>query len=146
MVEPIINTHFSLGTELSALEELEAGLHTFSERAQLTKRDHYQIRLVLDELVTNSVSYGFVSGVGSGIDIDITLHSDGLCEIVYSDNAPPFDILANPVPPEIRSTKEANYGGFGISLITQMMNEVTYCYEGGKNIVRMNKKLTTDAE
>lgn len=141
MSDPIIKTKFLLGTDLAALKELEAGLKSFGEKARLSQKDHYQLRLTLDELVTNSVSYGFSSGTGSGISIDISLHSNRLCEIVYADDAPPFNILEKPVPSEKRSTEEANFGGFGISLVTQMMNKVTYSYEDGKNIIRLNKQL-----
>lgn len=146
MPETIISTEIILGTDLSALRELEAGLKVFKEKAQISKRDHYQLRLVLDELVTNTVSYGFASGIGSGIRISISLRSEGLCEIVYTDDAPRFDILAQPIPPEKRSSEEAGFGGFGISLVMQMMNEVTYRYKDGKNIIRMNKKLASDNE
>ena len=141
MTDRVIKTLLVLGTELSALEELEAGLESFSEEAQLSTRDHFQIRLALDELVTNSVSYGFVSGAGSGISIYITLHPDRTCEIVYTDDAPRFDPLAQPVPPEKSSTEEAHFGGFGISLVTQMMSEVSYSYENGRNIIKMKKKM-----
>ncbi len=146
MSETIISTEILLGTDLSALKELEAGLSVFGEKAQISKRDQYQLRLVLDELVTNTVSYGFASGVGSGISVSVSLHPDGICEIVYTDDAPRFDILAQPVPPEKRSTEEAGFGGFGISLVVQMMNEVTYRYKDGKNIIRMNKKLAFNNE
>jgi len=144
MADQVIRTQFSLGKDLSALEELEVALETLSDKAHLNPRDHFQIRLALDELVTNSVSYGFASGVGSGITIQITVYPDNRCEIVYTDDAPPFDILANPVPDEKKSTEEANYGGFGIALVIKMMNNVTYCYENGKNTIRIEKQLTAD--
>lgn len=146
MSKAIIITEILLGTDLSALKELETGLNVFGEKAQISKRDHYQLRLVLDELVTNTVSYGFTSKMGSGISITISLQADGLCEIVYTDDAPRFDILANPIPPEKRSTEEAGFGGFGISLVTQIMNDVTYSYKDGRNVILMKKKLASGNE
>lgn len=146
MAEPIIRTTLELGTDLSALKDLEAGLASFKEKTQLSQRDHFQIRLVLDELVTNSVSYGFSKGIGSGIMIEITLLPGNLCEIVYSDNAPRFDPLELKVPLANSSSEEANFGGFGISLVKQMMHEVSYCYENSRNIIRMKKNLAAPGE
>ncbi|MFT5729842.1 MAG: anti-sigma regulatory factor (Ser/Thr protein kinase) [Desulforhopalus sp.] len=144
MPDTIISTEILLGTDLSGLRELEAGLKVFGEKAQISKRDHYQLRLVLDELVTNTVSYGFASGIGSGIRISISLSSDGLCKIIYTDDAPRFDIVAQPVLLEKGSSEEAGFGGFGISLVMQIMDEVTYRYKDSKNIIRMSKKLASD--
>jgi len=146
MPKTIISTEILLGTDLSALKKLEAGLNVFSEKAQISKRDHYQLRLVLDELVTNTVSYGFASKMGTGISITVALQADGLCEIVYTDDAPRFDIQAQPIPPEKRSTEEAGFGGFGISLVMQIMNNVTYSYNDGKNVIRMNKRIASGNE
>lgn len=146
MTDPIIHTQFSLGTDLTALEDLETALEALSKDAHLAPRDHFQIRLALDELVTNSVSYGFSSGFGSEITIKIALYQDNRCEIEYADDAPAFDILTNPVPEEKRGTEEANYGGLGISLVTKVMNEVSYCYKNGKNIIRMKKELTAQED
>lgn len=146
MVEKIIRTTLVLGTELSSLKDLEVGLESFQEKARFSQRDHFHIRLVLDELVTNSVSYGFTTGVGSGITIDIALLPDNHCEIVFTDDAPHFNPLKRPVLPGKSSAEATNFGGFGISLIKQMMDEVSYSYENGRNIIRMKKKLATNDE
>ncbi len=144
MAEPIIRTTILLGTDLSALKDLGAGLDLFQEKARLAKRDHFHIRLALDELVTNSVSYGFSSGVGSGIIIEIALLPNNLCEIIYSDDAPRFDPLVHTIAPTQSSIEEASVGGFGISFVKQMMHEVSYSYENGRNIITMKKKLAVD--
>lgn len=144
MVDTISSTEIFLGTDLSALQELETGLKIFGKKAQLSQRNQYQLRLVLDELVTNTVSYGFAMGTGSGIRISVSLNSENLCEIIYTDDAPQFDILAQTVPPEKRSSEEAGFGGFGISLVLQIMDEVTYCYKNGRNIIQMNKTLVSN--
>lgn len=144
MMESVIRTTLELGTDLSALKDLETGLDLFQEKARLAKRDFFHIRLTLDELVTNSVSYGFSSGVGSGITIEISLPANDLCEIVYSDDAPRFDPLGHKVIPYNGSIEEASVGGFGISFVKQMMQEVSYSYENGRNIIKMKKNLAAD--
>ncbi len=141
MPERIIRTKLVLGVEMSALKDLEAGLDSFRQKAGLAKRDYFHIRLALDELVTNSVSYGFSSGVGSGIMIEIALLPDNVCEILYSDDAPRFDPLSHTVAPVRSSIEEASVGGFGISFVKQMMDEVSYCYENGRNMIKMKKNV-----
>ncbi len=130
-----------LGTDLSALSELAERLQELQQATALNERDHYQLRLALDELITNTVSYGFASGTGSGITIEITIPPDRRCTIRYADDAPPFNPLAAPVPPELRSTEEMSFGGFGISLITSIMDEVHYRHDGAHNIIEMVKQF-----
>ena len=41
---------------------------------------------------------------------------------------------------------ERQIGGLGIYLVKQLMDEVSYEYRGGMNILRMRKKLTEQKE
>jgi phosphoserine phosphatase RsbU/P len=132
--------HF--GTTLTALDELADGLSPLKADGLLSERDHYQLRLALDELITNTVSYGFTTGTGTGIDVDITLWPGRSYRVVYRDDAPPFNPLTASMAPEHRSTEAANFGGFGISLVTTIMDELSYRHENGKNVITMEKQLT----
>ncbi len=136
-----ITVELRFGTELTALDELADGLAPLKTDGRLSERDHYQMRLALDELITNTVSYGFASGTGTGIEASITLWPGRCYRIVYRDDAPPFDPLAVSMAPEQRSTEAANFGGFGISLVTTIMDEIDYRREDGRNVITMTKSL-----
>ena len=133
-----------LGKDLTALEDLEAGMEELKESCGLSSRDHYQIRLALDELVTNVVSYGFAEGVGSRITIDIAIIPEVKCEIDYTDDAPPFNPVEHCVPSEKSKNEQGNFGGMGIFLVKQVMDEVAYRYENGRNLLRMKKQLAKE--
>lgn len=141
MTSPRITKRLTLGTDLSALEGLEAGLAELKASCHLSERHHYQIRLALDELVTNVVSYGFTGGVGSAIVIDIVIIPGDVCEINYSDDAPPFNPVEHCVPTSVKKSVSGNFGGLGIFLVKEIMDEVTYHYDNGRNLLNMKKRL-----
>jgi anti-sigma regulatory factor (Ser/Thr protein kinase) len=136
-----IKKRLTLGTDLSALEGLEAGLAELKASCHLSERHHYQIRLALDELVTNVVSYGFTEGVGSSIVIDIAITPGETCEILYSDDAPPFNPVEHCVPDKAKKGTSENFGGLGIFLVKELMDEVAYHYANGRNLLNMRKQL-----
>ncbi|BDD88353.1 SpoIIE family protein phosphatase [Desulfofustis limnaeus] len=133
-----------LGTDLHALEELAAGLAPLKTERLLSDRDHYQLRLVLDELITNTVSYGFSDGSDGTITIDITVQPERLLTVVYRDDGLPFDPLAADVPPEERGTEAVNFGGIGLSLVKSIMDDIAYRRQDDANIITMNKNLAAD--
>jgi len=142
MTEPSHRKRLRLGTTLDALNELAAGVDELKRSCRLTERDGYQIQLVLDELVTNAISYGFATGKGSGIDIDIAVWPDRRCEITYCDDAPAFDPFSSEVGSRESCTEKTHFGGFGISLVKKLMDRVTYRYDKGKNYLVMQKQLS----
>jgi anti-sigma regulatory factor (Ser/Thr protein kinase) len=133
-----------LGTDLHALEEMATGLAPLKTERLLSDRDHYQLRLVLDELITNTVSYGFSDGADGTITIDITVQPERLLTVVYRDDGLPFDPLAADVPPEERGTEAVNFGGIGLSLVKSIMDDIAYRRQDDANIITMNKNLAAD--
>lgn len=59
----------------------------------------------------------------------------------FTDQGIPFDPLAKPDPDVTLNAKEREIGGLGIYMMKKMMDEVSYSYEHGHNILTMKKKL-----
>ena len=81
----------------------------------------------------------------------ITVVADG-CEdpltitLSFIDSGIPFDPLAKPDPAKKRPLSQAKRGGLGIFLTKKFMDEVSYAYQDGKNILTIRKNHFTDGE
>jgi anti-sigma regulatory factor (Ser/Thr protein kinase) len=61
--------------------------------------------------------------------------------ITFIDNGRPYDPLSNGDPDVSLSAEEREVGGLGIFLVRKMMDEVTYEYKDGKNILRVRQVI-----
>lgn len=98
----------------------------------------FKIRLCSEEAVTNIVYYAYSEGNGF-LDV-VTKAEDGCFSITLIDAGIPFDPLANPDPDLTLSAEERQIGGLGIFLCKQMMDEVSYAYKEGCNVLTMKIK------
>ncbi len=102
------------------------------------------LNLCLDELLNNTISYGYNDPGPHRIVVRLSLADDRvLAEI--QDDAKPFDPRgAGSVPPE-GSLQSRKLGGLGIRFIKTLADEIGYMREEPYNIVRVVKKLRQDA-
>ena len=104
----------------------------------------YQVNLSLDELLTNTISYGYADGAQHEIQIDLSIDGDQLT-IRIEDDARQFDLTdSDPNTADTDSgLDERTPGGLGIFFVHQMMDTVNYRRENNKNVVLLGKKLET---
>ena len=99
----------------------------------------FRINLALEELTTNIISYGGDEGCKTPrIEIKIASEQDQLL-IEISDDGRPFDPLndAPPAPIIDENTEIAPVGGFGLHLVRNVMDSMSYSYEDGRNRLTM---------
>ncbi len=100
---------FELKSNLSELDNLCRHLETFGQKTGLSKKFLFEINLVLDELFTNIISYGFDDDFEHVIKITMTPDKKGLCWI--------SPLMCTPHPkPGLRLRKKNDIkGGFMIN-------------------------------
>jgi len=105
------------------------------------KRTLMQIRLAVEELFVNIASYAYDPNVGPAEVITEVLNDPLRVVIQFLDGGKPF----NPLKKEDADTSEEGLlereGGLGILLVKETMDEVSYEYKDGKNILTILKKL-----
>lgn len=99
----------------------------------------FKIRLCIEEAVVNIVEYAY--GRGDGWLEAETTNDGKSIRIILRDAGTPFDPLDKPDPDITLSVEERQIGGLGIFLCKQIMDEVSYAYEGGCNILSMTMKF-----
>ena len=102
----------------------------------------FKVNLVLEELATNIIAYGGREGrQHPDIEIHIASRNDELA-IEISDDGRPFDPLNDAPPARVvdEKTEIAPVGGLGIHLVRNMMDSLSYRYEGGRNRLSMTAR------
>ena len=102
----------------------------------------YLANLTVEELVTNCIKYGYagMDTTDKGIDVTISIAS-GELTIILTDDAAPFDPLAQAAPDLSLPIEERPIGGLGIHMLRQMSTGFAYAFENGRNVVTITKQL-----
>ena len=61
--------------------------------------------------------------------------------ITFIDNGTPYDPLAKADPDITLSVEERDVGGLGIYMVKKTMDDISYEYRNGQNILRIKKKF-----
>lgn len=106
----------------------------------LSDDDVMSINLVLDELVTNIMDYGYDDAGRHEIRVTMAMEH-GTLTIEIEDDARAFDPLAAPPPDLDLPLEERPIGGLGIHIVRSVMNTVEYQRREGHNILTMRKTI-----
>ena len=99
------------------------------------------IDVAVEELFVNIASYAYEQGEGIAV-VQVTVHEDPLSvEITFIDNGRQYDPLAKEDPDVTLSVRERKKGGLGIFMVKNTMDNVSYEYKEGKNILTIKKNL-----
>ena len=101
----------------------------------------FQLELAVDEIFTNISSYAYNPIVGQAT-INCYVEDDPLrVTIQFMDHGKPFDPLAGEDADTSEEALMSREGGLGILLVKNIMDDVQYSYEDGRNILTIVKKL-----
>lgn len=121
------------------LDQITAAVEELGERDNWPLDLVFKVNLVLEELGVNVVNYS-----GDASEIAISLASDEhAVSVEIVDDGPPFNPLADAAEPDLDAPLEDRpIGGLGIHLVREMMDELHYSREEGKNRLAMVKLKT----
>ena len=97
-----------------------------------------QIDLAVEEIFVNIASYAY--GPEGGDALIRIGTEDGGVSVIFEDRGIPFDPTAQEDPDRSSPAEEREIGGLGIFLTKRLMDEVTYEYRDGRNILTIRKK------
>ena len=100
-----------------------------------------QIDIAIDELFGNIAHYAYNTEVGSAT-VRVEVSEAPLAVIItFIDNGVPYDPLGKEDPDITLSAEEREIGGLGIYMVKQSMDEITYEYKDGQNILKIKKNI-----
>lgn len=100
-----------------------------------------QIDIAVEELFVNIANYAYSPEIGSAI-IRMEVQDEPLTVfITFIDMGMPYNPLAKEDPDISLSAEERGIGGLGIYMVKKSMDDITYEYSNGQNILQISKKL-----
>ncbi len=100
-----------------------------------------QIDIAIDELFGNIAHYAYDSEIGNAT-VRVEVSEEPLAVIItFIDNGIPYDPLAKDDPDITLSAEEREIGGLGIYMVKKSMDEITYEYKDGQNILTIKKNI-----
>ncbi len=137
------NTTFEINIEakIENQQKMTAFIEEVLEKADCPMKAQMHISVAADEIFSNIAYYAYPKKNGS-VTIKAEIKSGPKAvEIKFIDSGIPFDPLSIPEPDVTKSAEERSIGGLGIFMVKKMMDEVSYEYSGGKNILTIKKYL-----
>ncbi len=127
--------------EVKNLDEVNGFVLKRLEGRGCDKRTLMQIRLAVEELFVNISSYAYDPEVGPAEVRTEVLEEPLRVVIQFLDGGKPFDPLAKEDADTSEEGIMGREGGLGILLVKETMDEVSYEYKNGKNILTVLKNL-----
>ena len=100
-----------------------------------------QIDIAIDELFGNIAHYAYNPDVGDATVRVEVIDAPLSVIITFIDGGVPYDPLTAADPDTSLSAEERSLGGLGIFMVKKSMDEITYRYENGSNILSIRKNL-----
>lgn len=100
-----------------------------------------QIDIAIDELFGNIAHYAYKPDVGPAT-VRVEVSENPLAVIItFIDHGVRYDPLSAEEPDTTLSAEERRIGGLGIYIVKKSMDEITYEYKDGQNILKIKKNI-----
>ena len=126
-----------LETKVEKLDELLSCIDKELEDAGCTMKAQMQIAIAVEEIFVNIAHYAYESGDGKAVIQIETDKSASKATFTFIDEGKPYNPLEKEDPDVTLPAEERPIGGLGIYIVKKTMDEVTYKFEDGKNILRI---------
>jgi sigma-B regulation protein RsbU (phosphoserine phosphatase) len=133
---------------VNRLEEIGGvteAVNAFAERQGLNAKLRRTLNLVFDELLNNTISYGYEDDAEHTIEIAVSV-SKGCLHAVISDDGKPFNPFEEAAPDTGLSVEDRPIGGLGVHLVRNVMDRALYERRGANNVIVLEKQIKTMEE
>ncbi len=127
------------GSDEGVMRVLE-GFESFLARNPVFEPLRADFGVVLDEVVSNVVKYGYGGDSEKSIVLEALVRPDSL-EVAVIDEAPPFNPLERATPDTTQELSKRPIGGLGIHIVKELMDDVEYRRIDNRNRLRFSKRL-----
>jgi len=129
----------SVNASLENLAEIRSYIDRAATRLGVSESALGDLRLVVDEAVTNVIQYGYADSEGV---VEIHMHAEEDAVVLsIRDRARRFDPAQVEAPQLHTALKDRPFGGMGIFLIREMTDEAIFLPRpGGGNELRLVKR------
>lgn len=111
------------------------------EKYDCPMKSQMQIDIAIDELFSNIARYAYNPEVGPAT-VRVQVEDEPLSVVItFIDKGVPYDPLAKADPDTTMSAEDREIGGLGIFMVKKTMDDISYEYKNGQNILKIKKHL-----
>ena len=111
------------------------------ERLDCPVKIQTQVDIAVDELFSNISHYAYKPGTGVATVRVEAVDRPPTVVITFIDNGVKYDPLAKADPDVTLPLEQREIGGLGIYMVKKSMDDVSYEYRDGHNILRIRKNI-----
>ena len=101
----------------------------------------YQIDTAVEEIFANIASYAYPNGPGDAT-VSIKINNDErMAQISISDSGSEYNPLEKPDPDLGMKIEDRQFGGFGIFMVKNSLDDIRYERKDDKNVLTIWKKI-----
>ena len=123
------------------LPEVQAFVEEKLEKAGFPAKTMMQVSLAVEEIFVNVASYAYSPEIGKAkLRVEV---ADGPSSVTVtmSDSGVPYDPLSKEDPDISAPAEDRQAGGLGIYLTKKLMDDMSYVYKDGKNVLTLRKNI-----
>ena len=136
----LFSEHLELNNKIEEVSRLSDFLKGLCQKLELERKLGLSIRLAVEEMVVNVISYAYPSPRQGTVSIYADSDYNEL-RFTIVDNGIPFDPTAVVPASTTLSAEDRSIGGLGILLSRQIMDSVSYCRKADQNVLTLTKSI-----
>ena len=130
-----------IDAKIEKIDEVTAFVDGLLEEYGCPMKAQMQIDIAIDELFGNIAHYAYEHEDGKA-SIQVEVVEEPLSVIItFIDQGVPYDPLAKTDPDVSLGLEEREIGGLGIYMVKKSMDEISYEYKNGQNILTIKKSM-----
>lgn len=134
-------SELNLEAKTEKLDEVLSFVDKHLEEKGCPMKTQMQIDIAVEELFVNIAHYAYNPETGP-VTIRVEVQEEPLAVVItFIDNGVPYDPLAKADPDITLSAEERQIGGLGIFMVKKSMDDISYEYKNGQNILHIKKNI-----
>ena len=131
----------TLGATLENIEAVTDFVNGELEALDCPMKTLMQFDIAIDELFSNIARYAYTPDTGE-VTVRVESSINPLSVVItFIDNGVPYDPLQKDDPDITLSAEDREIGGLGIYMVKRSMDEITYEYKDGQNVLKIRKNI-----
>ena len=136
-------SELTINNNISQIGLVSAMIEQLGVESNLVRDDVLQLMLAAEEVITNTINYGYDDKKEHEIFVKVVLDNH-LMRVEIRDDAAAFNPLEVPPPDSLElPALQRSPGGLGIHLVRQLTDRIIYKREKNRNILTLEKKVTS---
>ena len=128
------------------LSEVQSFIGACLEKVNCPAKAQMQMELAAEEIFVNIANYAYAPDKGRAV-VRVEVSDDPVTvTLTFIDQGIPYDPLKRKEPDVTLPAEERDIGGLGIFLTKKTMDDVSYEYRDGQNILTLKKMITGDCK